>query len=68
MSNPVKDNVESAAKTPALVCPLTHASLTQQGDFLVTPDGIKYPIQDGIPILLPTAAILPPGRDSKTSQ
>ncbi len=44
-----------------LVCPLTRAPLRrdESGNFLVTDAGIKYPIQDGIPVLLSSAAILP---------
>ena len=42
-----------------LVCPRTRALLHREGDFLVTPQGVKYPIKDGIPVLLPDAAILP---------
>jgi uncharacterized protein YbaR (Trm112 family) len=44
-----------------LVCPITRSKLQRQGDFLVSPQWqIKYPIRDGLPILLPSAAILPP--------
>jgi uncharacterized protein YbaR (Trm112 family) len=42
-----------------LVCPRTHAPLRRAGDFLVTDAGIQYPIIDGIPVLLPEAAIFP---------
>jgi len=47
---------------PLAVCPLTRALLTldPSGQFLITADGIRYPVKDGIPVLLPTAAILPP--------
>ena len=40
-----------------LVCPLSKTKLRREGDFLVSEAGYKYPIKDGIPILLPTAAI-----------
>ncbi len=45
-----------------LVCPLTHSKLRQEGDFLVAEvGGLRYPIRDGIPILLIHEAQLPPG-------
>lgn len=46
---------------PLAVCPLTHAplQLDPSGQFLITAAGIKYPLKDGIPILLPSAAIKP---------
>lgn len=51
-----------------LVCPVTRSPLTQQGDHLVAarPEGagLKYPIRDDIPILLPDEAILPQGVES----
>ena len=48
----------SAPETPSLlVCPITKSPLRRDGDFLVSAEGRKYPIMDGIPILLPTAAV-----------
>lgn len=45
-----------------LICPLTRAPLTQEGDFLVgTVGGLRYPIRDGIPVLLVDEAKLPEG-------
>ncbi len=47
-----------------LVCPITHSHLRQEagGDFLISDiGGLKYPIKDGLPVLLPEAAIFPPG-------
>ena len=38
-----------------LVCPLSHAPLVQQGEWLYSTDPAtrrKYPIRDGIPIML----------------
>ncbi len=48
-----------------LVCPLTRARLVQEGDWLVAqrPEGagLRYPIREGIPILLVDDAALPAG-------
>jgi uncharacterized protein YbaR (Trm112 family) len=45
-----------------LVCPLTHNKLHLEGDFLIAETGgLKYPIKDGIPVLLPDQATLPEG-------
>lgn len=48
-----------------LVCPLTRSALRQDGDELVAarPEGagLRYPIREGIPILLVDEAKLPPG-------
>lgn len=48
-----------------LVCPVTRSPLRLDGDELVgTVGGLRYPIRDGIPVLLPDAAKLPEGLDS----
>lgn len=45
-----------------LVCPQTRSPLRLEGDELVgTVGGLRYPIRDGIPILLVDEAKLPPG-------
>ena len=48
-----------------LVCPLTRSALRQEGDALVAtapPDaGLRYPIREGIPVLLIDEAELPAG-------
>ena len=48
-----------------LVCPLTRSPLKQEGEELVAarPEGagLRYPIRNGIPILLIEEAKLPPG-------
>jgi len=45
-----------------LRCPLTRSGLTQQGDELVAEvGGLRYPIRDGIPVLLIDEAKLPQG-------
>ncbi|MEM9419314.1 MAG: hypothetical protein AAGA25_09735 [Planctomycetota bacterium] len=48
-----------------LVCPLTRSPLRQEGDWLTatTPinAGLRYPIRNGIPVLLADEATLPDG-------
>ena len=45
-----------------LVCPLTRSKLRLEGDTLVSAvGGLKYPIRDGIPVLLVQEAQLPEG-------
>lgn len=48
-----------------LVCPLTRSRLHVEGEYLVAekPDGagLRYPVRDGIPILLVDEATLPEG-------
>lgn len=47
-----------------LVCPLTRSPLRQEGDELVATQppgaGLRYPIREGIPVLLVEEARLPP--------
>ena len=48
-----------------LVCPLTRSRLRQEGDYLVGEvGGLRYPIRDGIPVLLIDQAELPAGVSS----
>jgi len=43
-----------------LRCPLTRSPLRQEGEFLVAEvGGLRYPIRDGIPVLLIEEAKLP---------
>jgi len=45
-----------------IVCPLTRSPLTQEGGELVgSVGGLRYPIENGIPILLVDRAKLPDG-------
>lgn len=45
-----------------LVCPVTHDRLRQEGDWLVGVRwGVRYPVREGIPILLAEQAALPQG-------
>ncbi|MEX2671595.1 MAG: Trm112 family protein [Phycisphaeraceae bacterium] len=48
-----------------LVCPVTRSPLRQEGDELVgETGGLRFPIRDGIPVLLADEATLPKGFDS----
>lgn len=43
-----------------LVCPITHSQLKQEGSELVAQvGGLRYPIRNGIPVLLVDEARLP---------
>lgn len=45
-----------------LICPLTGSKLRQEGGELVAEKGgLRYPIRDGIPVLLIEEAALPAG-------
>ena len=48
-----------------LRCPLTRSRLRQEGDFLVAEvGGLRYPVRDGIPVMLIEEAGLPEGFSS----
>ena len=48
-----------------LRCPITRSPLQQEGDFLVAQvGGLRYPVRDGIPVMLVEEAVLPPGVES----
>ena len=54
-------NEISDADLRMLCCPLTRSPLRREGDFLVSDvSGLKYPVRDGIPVLLVEEAQLPP--------
>ncbi len=45
-----------------VVCPITHSRLKLEGEELVSEvGGVRYPIKEGLPVLLPDAAVLPAG-------
>jgi uncharacterized protein len=48
-----------------LRCPLTRSALRQEGDFLTAEvGGLKYPVREGIPVMLVEEAQLPEGVES----
>jgi uncharacterized protein YbaR (Trm112 family) len=48
-----------------LRCPLTHSKLRQEGDWLIAEvGGLRYPVRDGIPVMLLEEAQLPPDAQS----
>lgn len=48
-----------------LRCPLTRSPLRQEGDSLVAEvGGLRYPVRDGIPVMLIEEAKLPEGVES----
>ena len=48
-----------------LRCPLTRSPLRQEGDFLIAEvGGLRYPVRDGIPVMLIEEAELPDGVES----
>ena len=48
-----------------LVCPVTRSKLRQEGAELVSEvGGLRYPIHDGIPVLIAEEATLPEGVES----
>ena len=45
-----------------LVCPLTRSKLRREGDELIAEvGGLRYPVRDGIPVMLVEDATLPEG-------
>ena len=65
------DEPQQALSDQALAlmrCPVTRSKVRQEGELLVAeqPDraGLRYPIKEGIPVLLAEEAILPEGIES----
>jgi uncharacterized protein YbaR (Trm112 family) len=60
-----KSNTIDSDLLSILRCPLTRSKLRQEGDFLVAEvGGLRYPVRDGIPVMLVEEAKLPEGFDS----
>ena len=59
-SNTIDPNLLSMLR-----CPLTLSRLRQEGDFLVAEvGGLRYPVRDGLPVMLVEEAQLPAGVES----
>ena len=60
-----KPNTVDADLLSILRCPLTRSPLRQDGDFLTAEvGGLRYPVKDGIPVMLVEEAQLPDGVES----
>ncbi len=60
-----KENSFDERLLEILRCPLTHSRLRREGDWLVAEQGgLRYPIRDGIPVMLTEEATLPEGVQS----
>jgi hypothetical protein len=58
-------NTVDAELLSLLRCPLTRSPLRQEGDFLVADvGGLRYPVKEGIPVMLVEEAQLPEGVES----
>ena len=60
-----KSNTVDTDLLSILRCPLTRSKLRQEGEFLVAEvGGLRYPVRDGIPVMLVEEAKLPAGVES----
>ena len=58
----IRSNAIDADLLEILRCPLTRSKLRQDGDFLIAEvGGLRYPVRDGIPVMLVEEAKLPDG-------
>jgi uncharacterized protein YbaR (Trm112 family) len=69
METSPKSDTRSNAIAPELLeilrCPLTRSKLHQEDDFLIAEvGGLRYPVRDGIAVMLIEEAKLPQGVDS----
>ena len=61
MSESTSNNVLDPQILSILRCPLTHSRLRQEGNWLIAEvGGLRYPVRDGIPVMLMEEAQLPP--------
>jgi uncharacterized protein YbaR (Trm112 family) len=58
-------NVVDRELLSILRCPLTRSPLRQESDWLIAEvGGLRYPVRDGIPVMLIEEAVLPAGVES----
>jgi uncharacterized protein YbaR (Trm112 family) len=61
MSETSAQNVLDPQLLEILRCPLTRSKLRLEGNWLIAEEGgLRYPIRDGIPVMLMEEATLPP--------
>jgi uncharacterized protein YbaR (Trm112 family) len=64
MSDDARPTID-AELLKTLRCPLTRSRLRQEGGFLVAEEGgLRYPVRDGLPVMLIEEATLPAGVSS----
>jgi hypothetical protein len=62
MSEETRSNTVDPDLLEILRCPLTRSRLRQEADWLIAEvGGLRYPVRDGIPVMLVEEAKLPPG-------
>ena len=62
---PAETNAIDPGLLELLRCPLTRSPLRQEGDFLIAEvGGLRYPVRDGLPVMLVEEAQLPQGVES----
>ena len=65
MSESIPKQVLDPKILEILRCPVTKSRLRMEQNWLISEvGGLRYPIRDGIPVLLAEEAKLPPGIDS----
>lgn len=65
MNQATPTQVLDDATIAILRCPVTHSKLRLEDGFLVSEvGGLRYPIRNGIPVMLPEEARLPAGIES----
>jgi hypothetical protein len=63
MATPVQ--ILDAETISILRCPVTGSNLRLEADHLISQvGGLRYPVRDGVPVLLAEEAKLPPGIDT----
>ncbi|MGD0769556.1 MAG: Trm112 family protein [Tepidisphaeraceae bacterium] len=62
MTDPTPPQTIDEATLALLCCPVTRSKLRMEEGFLVAEvGGLRYPVRNGIPVLLAEEARLPPG-------
>jgi uncharacterized protein len=65
MPEPTTTQVLDEETLSILRCPVTRSKLRLENGFLIAEvGGLRYPVRNGIPVLLAEEAVLPPGIES----